>query len=357
MKECPNCKVQYDDSTETVNFCTTCGSKLVLIDFLIGETIGKGYKIKKLIKTGGQGIIYEGERKIGNEIQRIAIKVLKPELIRQDPYIVDRFKTEAGVHVHLNSEHDITIFDMAEDKDLDIIYIAMEYVEGKTLKEILQEEGKLQLSRISKIVYQICKGLGGAHKKGIIHRDIKPSNIMITEDDGEEKVKLIDYGIAKIISGEISAFDTATVLQFPGTIAYMSPEHYEKNSLCPASDLFSLGVVVYEMMTGKLPFLKKGEESEATTSLRRILEGKFLQSDESNSKSDYAIPKNFWPFFKKAFEPNLSDRYQTCNEFWNGFEKAYKGKKEKKKERKSIWIFTYILIVILSFLIGYYYIF
>ena len=211
---------------------------------IIGKTISH-YSILQHISTGGMGVLYLAD---DLQINRKAVLKFLPSEMENDPDINLIFKREAQAAGSLSHPNIITIYDAGiyEDKT----FIAMEYIEGKTLKELIDED-KLTIERIKDISIQICEGLDEAHSKGITHRDIKPENILIDESG---KVKIVDFGLAKIknVSKEITK-ESSTL----GTIKYMSPEQIRNQKIDHRSDIWSFGVILYEMITGRYPF--KGE--------------------------------------------------------------------------------------------------
>ena len=210
---------------------------------MIGKTI-LHYKILKELGRGGMGAVYLAE---DMELDRkVALKFL-PEHYTSDPEIKSRFRREAKAAAALNHPNIVTVYEIGEHDGKS--YIAMEYVQGDSLKDLISEE-TLTLDEVIEIVRQICDGLSKAHQAGIVHRDIKPENILMSS---EGCVKIADFGLAKVKGVTRLTKEGSTM----GTISYMSPEQAEGRKIDQRSDIFSLGVVIYEMLTGQLPF--KGE--------------------------------------------------------------------------------------------------
>ncbi|WLT31451.1 serine/threonine-protein kinase [Geothrix sp. PMB-07] len=207
--------------------------------------IGK-FEIVRLLGQGAMGEVYLGrDPGIGREV---AIKTIRPALIGEDMGgdLRDRFAREAKAAGLLQHPNVVTVFEFGTDGDL--LYLVMEYVPGEDLATLLQR-GELRPSELLEILAQVCEGLAQAHKHGIIHRDIKPTNVMVQKEDGELHAKVMDFGVAKLNDGELT--QTGHVV---GTLAYMAPEYLRTGKSQPASDLFSVGVILHEGLSGERPF-------------------------------------------------------------------------------------------------------
>jgi serine/threonine protein kinase len=206
-----------------------------------GAVIAGKYKIVEEIGQGGMGIVYKAE---DLKLKRfVALKFLPPHLMNL-PELKERFLIEAQAAAALNHPNICVIHEVGESEDRS--FIAMEFVEGETLRDRLRK-GPLKAEDALTIAVQIAAGLGEAHRKGIIHRDIKSANIMVT---AKGQAKVMDFGLAKLRGGS-SLTKSQTTL---GTVAYMSPEQAQGEEVDPRTDLWSLGVVLYEMLTGEVPF-------------------------------------------------------------------------------------------------------
>ena len=221
---------------------------------LIGQVLGGRYTITKLLGEGGMGAVFVGEQKLGGTIRKVAIKTLHPHL-SHDPKILARFERECGTIAELQHPNTIQVYDFGKT-DNGLLYIAMEFVEGRSVAEILEKDGPMDPPRVLKILEQVCGSLEEAHGRGIVHRDLKPDNIVLCERAGQKDwVEVLDFGIAKRSSEEDKNEQKLTQQGMVlGTPPYMSPEQFTGKPIDARSDIYSLGVMTYEMLTGRLPF-------------------------------------------------------------------------------------------------------
>lgn len=237
---------------DIVHTCSAHGDTLVAFparDAQIGEFVEDKYEIKGRIGAGGMGTVYRASQRY---IKRdVALKVLKPELV-QDIVAVRRFFTEARAASRLTSRHSVVVHDFGATSD-GLLFYTMEYVPGVSLGREIDESGSLAPERAVRIAADVCRSLEDAHERGVVHRDLKPDNIILAEFDGRETGKVLDFGIAKILTGEDGNTLTPSGMVC-GTPKYVSPEQASGAVVGPASDLYSLGVVLYEMLAGKPPF-------------------------------------------------------------------------------------------------------
>ena len=245
---CPACNSRY----EIGQFCQRDGTPLVKdttqrVD-LVGKVIADRYRIVKLLGEGGMGQVYEAAHV--NINKRFAIKLLRPEIV-SNPDAVARFRQEAWSASSIGHDNIIEIDDFATLPD-GSVYLAMEYLAGVALADRMVEEPPILIGEALQIFIQVSSGLLAAHEKGIVHRDMKPENVFLVEKSGRLLVKILDFGIAKVSGGESQSL-TRTGAIF-GTPHYMSPEQAIGNPLDHRSDIYSVGVIMYEVFTGKVPF-------------------------------------------------------------------------------------------------------
>lgn len=260
---------------------------------MIGLILGNRYEIIEEIGKGGMAHVYKAHCNLLNRM--VAIKVLRQDL-EEDSDFLRRFNTEAQAAASLVHPNIVSIFDFGYDQGYH--YIVMEYIEGISLKQYIQEKAPLDMQDALSIAYQICDALSAAHEKNIVHRDIKPHNIMITND---HRVKVTDFGIARATTGSTMTADTNIL----GSVHYISPEQARGGHVDGKSDLYSLGIVVYEMLTGRLPF---ESDSPVAIAMKHIQEDP-VSPREYNPEITPSVEK----FILKAISKNISDRYQNAN--------------------------------------------
>ena len=248
------CLACGQENGEGITACEGCGAPLdrVTAERMLGTTVGGRFRITRVLGEGGMGVVYEAEQVLGNTVRKVAVKMLHPHL-SNDRSITARFHRECGTIAQLEHPNTIRVFDFGQT-DEGALYIAMEYVRGRPLAEII-EAGPMQPERVARVMSQICAALTEAHSLGVVHRDLKPDNILLSDRAGEEDfVKVLDFGIAHTQAtspGEQKLTKQGMVL---GTPPYMSPEQFSGQKLDARSDVYSLGVMAYEMLTGRLPF-------------------------------------------------------------------------------------------------------
>src|SRR5919112_5104603 len=255
MKTCPTCGRQYADTNTLCPADGTVLKKDAADDRLLGQVLAGKYRIEEKIDEGGMGCVYRATHVLMEKT--VAVKVLHPALAADDK-IVARFTREAKAASRISHPHAINVTDFGES-DNGVVYLVMEYLRGRTLKDIVRSGGPMTLARTTEIVRQVAGALDAAHTEGVVHRDLKSDNIMLEEATGGDWAKVLDFGIAKIQQTERSVHETDPGLTAPnliiGTPQYMSPEQCSQASAIDArSDLYSFGVIVYEMLAGHVPF-------------------------------------------------------------------------------------------------------
>ncbi len=303
--ECPKC---HSDNPETLKFCGDCGTQLPsskdihpevtetlqmpIEELITGSTFAGRYQVIEELGRGGMGIVY---RASDTKLKRtVALKFLPAELA-VDPEIRERFVREARAAAALDHPHICTIHEIDETDGK--LFISMAYIEGQTLRDKLRQ-GALELAESLEVAIQVAQGLEEAHKKGVIHRDIKPANIMVTS---RGLVKIMDFGLAKV-SGARATREGVVM----GTLAYMSPEQARGEPVDRNSDIWSLGVVVYEMITGSLPF--PGEKDALI--VNGILNGEPIPV----ARLRPGIPAELERIVGRALVKNPQERYQSASE-------------------------------------------
>ena len=231
----------------------------------VGRVIGDRYKVVRSLGRGGMGKVFLADQRMGTAIRKVALKALHPDLA-SEPSIAVRFNREAETVIKLSHPNTITFYDFGQSED-GTLYIVMEYIEGVSLARLV-EKGPIEPERIENILSQICASLHEAHDLGIIHRDLKPENVILTERASQKDfVKLLDFGIAKRTELDTDSLQLTRAGVVLGTPPYMSPEQFAGQRLDPRSDVYSLGVMGYEMLTGRLPFTAKTPWEWATQHL------------------------------------------------------------------------------------------
>jgi eukaryotic-like serine/threonine-protein kinase len=262
-----------------------------------GMMLGERYEIMKRLGEGGMGAVYKAR---DHELDRlVALKVIRPDLAGH-PDILRRFKQELILARQVTHKNVVRIFDLGTSDGRK--FITMDFIEGNDLKSIINERGKLPAAEAVPLAQQICLGLEAAHVEGVVHRDLKPQNIMV---DDAGRVWLMDFGLAR--SMELSGLTRTGALM--GTPDYMSPEQARAEKVDARSDLFSLGIIFFEMLTGQLPF-------QADTLMAKLLQ-RVQQRAVAITEIDPTIPVGLSAVVSKCLEPDVHQRYQTVREILN----------------------------------------
>ena len=261
----------------------------------MSNILGNRYQLLRKVGDGGMAFVYEAKDKSLNRI--VAVKVLRPEF-GDDEDFLKKFRREAEAIASVSHPNIVSIYDVGEDRNVN--YIVMEFIDGKNLKDIIRSEGILDEYTALEITKQIAKALSLAHRKGIIHRDIKPHNILISNEG--RIVKVADFGIAKAVSNSTMT----NVGNIIGSVHYFSPEQAKGRSVTSNTDLYSLGIVLFEMLTGRLPFRGDSPISIALQHINDDIEF----TDEEKTR----IPQSVRTIIRKLTEKSVENRYQNADE-------------------------------------------
>jgi serine/threonine protein kinase len=309
------CEACQRENIDGARFCANCGALMPAVsepgaDPMIGQLVGGRYRVTGVLGEGGMGIVYVGEQQMGSTVRKVAIKTLHAHLSK-DPSVLARFHRECGTVAQLEHPNTIKFYDFGSTAD-GTLYIAMEFVAGHSLADIIQH-GPLSTERVVKIMRQICGALDEAHMQGIIHRDLKPENIVLTDRAGEtDFVKVLDFGIAARTESADAQKEQKLTQQgmVLGTPPYMSPEQFTGKALDSRSDIYSLGVMVYEMLSGRLPFDADTPWQWATQHLSAQPIAFEVSAPAKN------IPEAMRKAILRALSKNREDRQPTAREFF-----------------------------------------
>jgi TonB family protein len=291
---------------------------------LLGATINGSYRIVSLIARGGMGKVYRAEQSALGRV--CALKILSPHYEgNKDPEFHRRFELEASTAAKLQHPNTVTIFDYGRDEAHDVYYIAMEYLDGRTLHRLLHDERTLAEVRASHIAQQICRSVHEAHRIGVVHRDLKPSNVLLVErGDEADFVKVLDFGLVKDVSGK--GEDLTQTGLFMGSPKYMAPEQVMGTEISARTDIYSLGVMLYEMISGKVPFDRKAGMSTLVAHVNEApqpisarnpeipvspeMEAIVMRCLEKDPAKRFASMKDLLAHLKRA-SGDLSDTYES----------------------------------------------
>jgi serine/threonine-protein kinase len=281
-------------------------------DALVGQTLAGKYRIEERISEGGMGTVYRATHVLMEKA--VAIKVLHPSLAADDK-IVARFTREAKAASRISNPHALNVTDFGESEN-GIVFLVMEYLRGKTLKEVIRGESPLPLARVVEVTRQICGALDAAHAEGVVHRDLKSDNIMLEEvAGGSDWAKVLDFGIAKIQEPVGQDPELTAPNLIIGTPQYMSPEQCSQASdIDSRSDIYSLGIILYEMLTGHVPFTG---ESATTIMLKHLQEAPPSVLDERKD-----LPPAVGEVVARALSKLPDERQQSAGELAEAFAAA-----------------------------------
>ena len=286
------------------------------MDKYVGKRLDGRYEIQEIIVVGGMAVVYKAYDNVENRI--VAIKILKEEFVSNEEFI-RRFKNESKAIAVLSHPNIVKVYDVSFG---DIIqYIVMEYIDGITLKEFIERQGSLRWKDAVYFVIQILKGLQHAHDKGIVHRDVKPQNIMVLSDG---TIKVADFGIARFARNEQRTITDKAI----GSVHYISPEQARGEKTDEKSDIYSVGVMLYEMLTGKLPFEAESAVSVAIMQLQR--------DPQKPTEINPAIPLGLEQITMHAMQKTPERRYQSASELLCDLEQF-------KKDPESTFDYTYFV--------------
>src|SRR5689334_2608176 len=277
------------------------------------QVLGERYEIGGVLGRGGMAEVHRGrDLRLGREV---AVKVLRSDLAR-DPSFQVRFRREAQAAASLNHPAIVAVYDTGEDRTTTgaTPYIVMEYVEGETLRDVIRREGHLSPERAMSLAADICGALDFSHRNGIVHRDVKPGNVMITP---QGTVKVMDFGIARAVSDSAATMtSTAAVI---GTAQYLSPEQARGDSVDARSDVYSMGCLLYELVTGAPPFMG---DSPVAVAYQHVREDPRLPSSINPE-----VPPELDAILLKAMSKNPANRYQSAADMRNDLLRAVAGQR------------------------------
>src|SRR5919206_451013 len=302
MKECPTCRRCYPDET---NHCPQDGDTTT--PSLLGEpTLDARYLLERRLGQGGMGVVFQA-RHIFLKTSH-AIKVILPDLVGNDPMLTTRFRQEALAAAAIRHQNIIAVTDFGVVRGT-MPFLVMEFVSGRSLHEMLAEEGALPPARALEIISAVGAGVSAAHRQGIVHRDLKPLNIMFQEGlPVAEAVKVLDFGLAKIKSGELlGSFVQAKTSGLMGSPFYMAPEQWGDEEPDARADIYSLGVILFQMLGGDVPFRGTGIPS--------IMKKHLTASPPTFSSLGIQVPPQIEAVVRHALEKEAENRPQTVEAF------------------------------------------
>ncbi|HKS74884.1 MAG TPA: serine/threonine-protein kinase, partial [Terriglobales bacterium] len=276
----------------------------------VGAVLAQRYEIQQILGEGGMGAVYKARDRELNRI--VALKVIRPEFAGNES-IIQRFKQELILARQVTHKNVIRIYDMGEAEGMK--FITMEYVEGEDLRALIRQHGKLPPEQAVEIMQQVCRALEAAHSEGVIHRDLKPQNVM---QDKQGRILVMDFGLARSLDADGMTQTGALI----GTMEYMSPEQAMGNDLDQRSDLFTLGLIFYELLTGNLPF----KADTALASLLRRTRERAVPISQVNRE----VPQDLSNVVSKCLERDPKQRYQNVQEILDDLDRW------KKKKRVSV---------------------
>ena len=302
MKECPTCRTCFPDD---VVYCPDDASETTTS--IGGEPILDGrYQLEKRLGQGGMGVVYKA-RHIFLKTSH-AIKIILPDLVGNDPNLVTRFRQEALAAAAIRHQNIIAVTDFGVVRGT-MPFLVMEFVQGASLQDVMAEEGAMSPVRAFELMQPICAGIAAAHRQGIVHRDLKPLNVMIQADlPINEAVKILDFGLAKIKSGELlGSFIAAQTTGLMGSPFYMAPEQWSDEPPDTRADVYSLGVMLFQLLSGEVPF--KG------SSIPSIMKKHLTAEVPTFASKGVDVPPQIEVVVRHALEKEANDRTRSADEF------------------------------------------
>jgi serine/threonine-protein kinase len=294
---------------------------------LLGFVLDSKYELGERIGRGGMGTVYLARRlHIGDEV---AVKILNPDC-RNDELFVERFRREVYVAARACDSRIIAVYDAGETTD-GIIYLVMPFIQAPTLREILKAEKRILPERCVSLMLEVCGGVAAAHRQGIMHRDLKPENIMVLaadEDRGRESVRILDFGLAKQLKPAREQLLTQQGVVL-GTPCYMSPEQHRGEALDVRSDVYSLGVILYEMLTGRPPFVGY--------SIAELV-AKHLMDAPKPMPAALNIPPALEALVKRALSKDAGRRQADASELAGALRACLKPAPPPRRNRLQEWL-------------------
>jgi eukaryotic-like serine/threonine-protein kinase len=282
-------------------------------DVLVGEIVGGKYQIVAFMDRGAIGAVFKAiQLSVGREV---VLKVLRPKVsvFEADPNFAARFRREAATYGKLRHPNTVTLFDYGEHEHAGtrLYYMAMEFVRGRTLRKVLKLDGRFRWERAIEIALQVLPSLKEAHSLGIVHRDLKPGNVMITDSDEGERVKVLDFGVAKVLADETGTTEdaltqTGTLL---GSPHYMAPEQMRVGKVDGRTDIYALGCILFEMLAGMPPFRGNGVIEICAAHL-----SKPVPSLEAVARTPLEVSPELEAIVRKCLEKDPEARFQTVEE-------------------------------------------
>src|SRR3954466_6131792 len=262
----------------------------------VGSVIG-GVRIDAEIGRGGMGVVYRGRQLALN--RTVALKVVRADLAEQEEFR-ERFKREAEIAASLDHPHIVAVHAAGEDADQ--LYVTMRYVDGADLGRVIAERGRLDPALAAEVVGQVGGALAAAHRRGLVHRDVKPANIVVAGEDGSPHAYLMDFGLSRAADAESGLTRTGTVI---GSVDYMAPEQFEGGPVDGRVDVYALGCVLFQALTGQVPFPRDTEPAKIWA---------HMKEPPPSVAGNADVPDEFEEVIRRAMAKNPDDRYPSAGD-------------------------------------------